>query len=137
MHPLAIGTVDCGGFLLHKEGIGGCWEEAKKEEEEEGVRIRKGGSRERGGEGGERGESLRSLSGWEPHWQALNSTQAVWCVPKVQKLVVASSRFGWSGQTPVGVGNCNKVPHAVYGPTVILGAGSWESISIETPAYTS
>lgn len=64
MLPLAIGTVDCGGFLLHKEGIGGCWEESEKEQEEGGVRIRKRGSREgEGREGDERGESLDSRVG--------------------------------------------------------------------------
>lgn len=41
------GTVDCGGLLLHKEEIGGCWEEAKKEEAEEGVREGREMSREK------------------------------------------------------------------------------------------
>lgn len=63
MLPLAVGTVGCGGFLLHKEGIGGCWEESEKEEEG-GVRIRKRGSREgEGREGDEPGESLGSQVG--------------------------------------------------------------------------
>lgn len=114
MRPLAIGRVDCGGFLLHKEGISGCWEEAKKEEEEEGVRIRKRGSRER--EGREGSEKKAWFSGWELHWQALNSTQVVWCVPKVQKLVIGSSPFGWSGQISVCLGNSNKLPHTMLQP---------------------
>lgn len=50
--PLAIGTVGCGGSLLHKEGIGGCWEQAKKEEEEEGDKDQEEETQRKGEKGG-------------------------------------------------------------------------------------